>query len=173
MFFLMAAFLFSSPLDWEHGSWLKEAENRVDEEVVAWLRKQINPNESKQELVLPEACKNCFKGKIVEIEDPKIYVCMSFSAPDNIWLSLDKEMEDCQAVFVLRGLPNNSFEVLASRLVALKGKGMSASVMIYHQIFKDYLVERVPTFIFKEYLVEDQISGTISLHYAREIVKRK
>jgi conjugal transfer pilus assembly protein TrbC len=170
MLLLTVVFLLFSPLDWEHSSWLNEAVNRVDEEAVAWLRKQINPDEIKQDIVLTDECKTCFKGKIVEVETPKLYVCMSFSVPDSIWLSLDKEMMDSEAVFVLRGLPDNSFKVLASKLASLKEKGMNASVFIHPQIFKDYSIERVPTLIFKDNLIENQISGAISIQYARGLI---
>lgn len=172
MICFIATLFISSALGWDHVQWLKEVEKRVDGEAVAWLRKQINPSEAREAIPLPDECNTCFKGKIVEVEDPKIYVCMSFSVPDNIWLALDKEMEANQAVFVVRGLPNHSFKVFAKKLAALKEKGMSASLLIHPLLFKEYGIDRVPAFIFKEHLIDHQLSGAVSLKYANELIRK-
>jgi conjugal transfer pilus assembly protein TrbC len=164
----MLLFLFSTALAWENASWLNEVEKRLDEDAVAWLRKEINPTgEPPPSLPLQRDCKNCFRGK--EIEEPKLLVFISFSVPENIWLSLAQEMKDYQALFVLRGLPDNSFKSFAQKMAHLKEQGMEASLQIHPQLFKDYDIKSVPSFVFVASDTIHKVSGAVSLDYALDL----
>jgi len=163
----------TSLFGWEHSSWLEQVENRTDEEAIAWLQERLQNEKSGSQkedfsLLLGDQCKNCFKGDIFEIGDPTLYVFMSFSVPDNIWLSLSKQMSGHPAVFVLRGLPSHSFKLLAQKIADLKEKGMEASIQIHPKLFKQYSVERVPSFVFSEKEEVDKFTGAISIGFARD-----
>lgn len=170
---LILLMLSTSLFGWEHASWLKEVENRTDEDAVAWLQKLLKedykefPKENLSLLTI-EQCKNCFKGELQEIMEPKLYVFMSFSVPDNIWLSLSREMADYSAVFVIRGLPNNSFKSLAQKVADLKEKGMEAPIQIFPHLFKQYSVERVPCFVFCDQGEIDTFYGAVSLGFVHD-----
>ena len=166
-------FLCAKAFSWEHGEWLKQTENRADEEAVSWLRKQINPEEKRSDpaLLASDPCTNCFKGRIIENEEPKLLVFISFSLPDNIWLSLSKEMSNECAVFVVRGLPDNSFKSFAGKIAHLKEKGMEASVQIHPDLFKIHAIDRVPAFVFLEGNLSHKVCGAISLEYAQGLIK--
>lgn len=171
---LIALFLSSTALAWEHASWLNEVEKRLDGDAVVWLRNQINPNQELQS-PLPEfsaGCTNCHRGEILDIEEPNLFICISFSVPETIWLSLSQEMKGKRAVFVLRGLPDNSFKLFAQRIAHLKERGMEASVQIHPNLFKEHAIERVPTFIFIDSEKLYKISGATSLEYAGNLTDK-
>ncbi len=174
---LIFLFLFSQALAGEHTSWLNEAEKRLDQDAVAWLRNQIKPDQDGQDcqktIDLLSDCSICYRGKPLDIESPKILIFISFSVPENIWLSLSEEMKNHQAVFVLRGLPDNSFKLLAQRIAYLKKKGMEASVQIHPNLFKEYEIQSVPTFVFTDADKIHKISGSVSLSYARDLISKR
>lgn len=166
---LTLLFLGTKLFGWEHTDWLKQVEQRKDEESVVWLRSQLNPKEKKVELT-PDSkpCESCFKGKI-EIPEPKILVFISFSVPKNIWLSLSQEMEKENAVFVLRGVPENSFKSFAKEIINLKEEGLKATVQIQPELFKEYEIDSVPAFVFKEGNLSHKVCGAISMKYAQSL----
>jgi conjugal transfer pilus assembly protein TrbC len=171
---LIAIFLCSKALACEHASWLNEVEKRLDEDAIVWIRKQINPNQEIRSLPDPSSeCLNCYRGKIFDIEEPKLFVFISFSVPENIWLSLSQEMKDYPAVFVLRGIPNNSFRAFAEKIVHFKTQGMEASVIIHPQLFKEHAIERVPAFVYMDRKETHHIAGAISLHYALDLLRKR
>jgi conjugal transfer pilus assembly protein TrbC len=170
---LTIVFLCTKVFGWEHDVWLKQSENRTDEEAISWLRKQINPEEKRKDLPLlaSEPCTSCLKGTIIENEEPKLLVFISFTVPDNIWLSLSQEMIDEGGVFVVRGLPDNSFKSFAGKIAKLKEKGMEASVQIHPDLFKVHAIDRVPSFVFLEGKLAHKVCGAISLEYAQSLIK--
>lgn len=172
---LVLAFLFTTAFGWEHADWFKQVEGRIDADSIAWLRKQINPEESRVSLPLnlQDPCKSCVKGDIFEIEEPHILIFMSFSVPENIWLTFSKEMADCQAVFVIRGLPDNSFKSLAQKIALLKDRGMQTPIQIHPQLFKEYAVERVPSFVLTDQNEVSKAAGTVSLKYVADLFNFK
>ena len=143
-------FLLSTGFSHEYADWLNRVETRVDAEAVEWLRKQINIGNGHDLSILTQDCKTCFKGQLLEIGEPTLLIFMSFSVPETIWLSLSQEMEHSSALFVIRGLPNNSFETFAKKIAHLKGRGMKASVQIHPTLFKEHGIEQVPAFVFSE-----------------------
>lgn len=178
MRFITLLLLSSSLFGWEHSDWLKEIKNRSDQKAIAWLKEQLKQekkNHSEEDLPLlnRDSCKNCVAIETKEIENPQLYIFMSFSIPETIWLALSKEMENYPAVFVLRGLPNKSFRVLARKIADLKEKGMEASIVIHPQLFKQYQVNRVPSFVFCDNKGTDKFSGATSIGFAQDTRKSK
>ena len=85
----------------ENQLWFDQVKTRVDQNAIDWLREKIKIDMPKINQVDLEAftqhpCKNCFSGGVFDVE-PKIYVFMSFSIPEETWLNLSKEMERVQA----------------------------------------------------------------------------
>jgi conjugal transfer pilus assembly protein TrbC len=158
-------------------AWLEQVSMRVDEEAVQWLKllleEKLSLNGNK-EAIAPSRplskgkCRNCLQGEILEVHDPKIMVFMSFSVPENIWLSFSKEMEKKGGIFVIRGLPENSFKSFAGMLLKLKEKGMNSAIQINPKLFREYEIVQVPTVVALEDGKHDRISGNISLSFALE-----
>ena len=99
---------------------------------------------------------------------PQVLVLMSFSIPDTAWISLSKELEKMGGVFVLRGLPEQSFQLLASRILKLKEQGVNAPIQIDPKSFLDYEINQVPTIVVVEEKIFDKVSGHVSLKFALE-----
>lgn len=156
----------------EDESWLEQVKTRADHSAIDWLREKIKIDMPKIDLVAFEPftqnpCKNCCLGDVFNVE-PKVYVFMSFSVPDETWLNLSSEMENYSGIFVLGGLPNNSFQEFSRKLEKLKQKGMSAAVLIDPNLFKEHQIQNSPAFVFMYGSKIHKISGNISLKCALE-----
>ena len=117
---------------------------------------------------LDSNCSRCVRAAPA-VQDPGIYVLMSFSVPDQIWLSLSKELERVGGSFVLRGLPEQSFSALQRRIVELKKKGVNAQIQIHPRLFDDHQVDRAPAFLFIDEKGSDLVRGNVTLRYAAEL----
>lgn len=161
--------------------WLLKVESRMSEDDLLWAKESLkaslkemaperkSDNEDKSEATPQKGkCKNCFKGELLIEENPEIQIFMSFSLPDGVWISLSKELEKARGVFVLRGLPNNSFNELAEKILNLKKLGVNAEIQINPLPFEKYEIEEVPVFVIAESKCFDKISGNISLGFAVE-----
>lgn len=99
------------------------------------------------------------------IDEKGILVFMSFSIPDQTWIELSKSLEGEDAVFVLRGIPENSFSELIKKVKGLKEKGVSTTIQINPKQFERYQVEHVPTFVKFSGEAFDKLSGNVSFSY--------
>lgn len=166
-------------------SWLEEVSNRSDPEAMTWLREQIKnadlksnenfKNDSLQFFInKEEKCHQCTKGDLSTVEESKLMVFMSFSIPDNLWVALSKEVEKAGGIFVLRGLPNNSFQELAKKILRLKQLGVNAPIQINPKVFQQYEIQEVPCFVtISEQGLYDKISGNISLDFALNYIEKR
>ena len=118
--------------------------------------------------------KNCFNCiDVAEEKDTDLFIFMSFSVPENTWKELSNEVKKAEAVFILRGLPGNSFNEFFSKISELKKKGIAAPIQIFPEYFKKYEINHCPAFVFKEGEKFDKVSGNISLGTALEIISRR
>ena len=102
--------------------------------------------------------------------DPQtsLYVFVSFSLPDETWLTLSKELEKVGGIFILRGLPENSFKNLALKVQALRKKGLKIPLQVDPRLFTKFDVQAIPTFVINEEEKFDKLSGNVSLAFALE-----
>lgn len=119
-------------------------------------------------------CPNCLEGAI-HINDtlPQVVVFVSFSMPDTVWLPLSREIEKVGGVFVLQGLPSNSFKALADKIYALRQKGIHATIQLHPQLFEKYQINKVPTFLVRDGNLEDKLVGNVSLRYVLQVIETK
>ena len=119
-------------------------------------------------------CTKCLEGSI-QVSDalPQVVVFASFSMSDGVWLALSQEIEKVGGAFVLQGLPSNSFKELAAKIYHLRQKGINATIQLHPQLFEQYQVNKVPTFMVIEGNHWDKLAGNISLKYALEVIKNK
>lgn len=94
---------------------------------------------------------------------PKLYIFMSFSVPKQVWQDLWKQVGRTPFQFVLRGLPDNSFQKLAEKI-----KDYGCSVIINPDLFSKFGVTAVPTFISVHKGRAKGVSGNISLDCAMQ-----
>jgi conjugal transfer pilus assembly protein TrbC len=158
--------------------WLLKAQ-RPDEGAIQWMKEHLknrlasenlfkNPLESDNSNALQKDCKSCGSNDGSEETSSALYVCLSFSLEDSLWIQFSKEIEKIGGTIVIRGLPNNSFKELADRLFELQEKGVTAPIQIHPKLFQDCDVQLVPTIIVLEGNRYDKISGNVSIKYALE-----
>lgn len=157
--------------------WLDMAAKRADQEAIAWVKQQLHEEIHKDPVLakgmeketVPDMRKKCLTtvNASNNVEVP-VYVMISFSVPEETWVSLSAEMEKVGAVFVLRGLPNNSFKELSKRLQRLSSIGVNAEVRIDPMLYTTYKIDKAPTFLIIEKDFYHILSGNVSLSYAME-----
>lgn len=158
------------------GEWLDKASERADPEAIEWVKQKLKEDEQLNQLRSFESLdfsigsKKCLTSAAIAQPDSEIpiYVLISFSVPKETWVALSKEMESMGAVFVLRGLPSNSFRELASLILDLKNAGVKAAIQINPNLFTDYQIDEVPAFLAIKGKEFRKIRGNISLNCAIE-----
>lgn len=158
-------------------AWLRQAEQNYDKSVSEWLRAGLSQeilkktNKSQSISTLPNG--KCLTGAKRTEEEPTLRVFISFSVPDETWLHLSQDIADVNGVFVLQGLPNNSFRDFAKRLVTLRERGLSVQVDIDPKVFKRYEITRVPAFVIAEDGRFDKVTGNVSIGFAIDLMARQ
>lgn len=147
--------------------------NAAEELTADWLKEQLRNAYPSDQIETIFAGKKCLYEGDFLLSEPKIFVAMSFSVPDSVWLSLSKELEKAGGIFVLRGLPNNSFTELASKLFSLKSRGVNAPVQLDPKFFQAHHITSVPAFVVKVEEGFGKITGNISLKCALEKMSLK
>jgi type-F conjugative transfer system pilin assembly protein TrbC len=130
---------------------------------------KIGNQDREVEIAIGKANKKCLVAlPSVENIQTSLYVFVSFSLPEETWLTLSQEVTKVGGVLVLRGLPNNSFKQLAHKVHALREKGVLAPVQIDPKLFSKFAVTKIPCFVttYKEDF--DKLTGNVSLKFALE-----
>lgn len=161
--------------------WINQASKRVDENTAKWFRELISQEKlsksssnplSKNEIETL-AKKKCQVGEGISSDNGfDVFVFLSFSAPEEIWLDLSKELQKVNGAIVVRGLPQNSFKEFYQKLKNLDQKGFSAHLQINPKLFEKYSIDKVPTFVVSQGSGYDKVSGNISLFTALELLAK-
>jgi conjugal transfer pilus assembly protein TrbC len=117
--------------------------------------------------LLEKKCLTCIDQPIQTNENlSSLLVFTSFSMPDSLWVSLSQELELIGGTFVLQGLPDNSFKELANKIHELRQKGVNADIQLHPQLFQDYQIHQVPTFVLIEKDKQfHQLKGNVSVNF--------
>lgn len=100
------------------------------------------------------------------LHEDELKVFVSFSMPDTALLSFSKALEKTGGTLVFRGLPENSFQEFAQKILELKKQGMGAQVSVDPESFEKFQIKNVPTICLNGNEGMDKISGNVSLQYA-------
>lgn len=173
----LAQFLAVTALFAVDDDWLLKAQ-QVNEETVNWLKNHLKEKLASETLlknhlsgesdILQKHCRRCGSEDLITGADTSLYVFMSFSLEDSLWVQYSKEMEKIGGVFVLRGLPGNSFKELADRIFDLQEKGVSIPIQIHPKLFQECDVQLVPAIVVIEGSGFDKVAGNLSLKCALE-----
>lgn len=172
MLSILTAFLLTSTPIVDQ-AWLNQVADRIDPTAVSWMKEQLRENlltkEKSEKEKLEYQKGKCHSTGIAlqELETP-LYVCMSFSIPDETWVNLSKELDKVGGVFIIRGLPKNSFRELVHKIQTLSKLGVKTPIQIHPQLFKKHSVAVVPSFLITDKENTDKIEGNISLLSALE-----
>ena len=102
----------------------------------------------------------------------EIFIFISFSVPLQIWKELDQAARKLGAVFVLRGIPKNSFTLFAKKVYELR-KYIESDIIIDPEKFKECEIDAVSVVLVVKNGKFDKVSGALSLEKALEIIKVK
>ncbi len=91
-----------------------------------------------------------------------LFIFVSLSMPEAALKSLYREAQAKGAVLVLRGLQDHSIKKTAETL-----KRLEVSVQINPELFQQYHIESVPTFVWVQKNEVHTLRGHVSLEYAQ------
>ncbi len=89
----------------------------------------------------------------------KLLLFTSFSVPVESWKEHSRFLERAGGVFVLRGLPENSFTDLSQKILELRKAGIQAEIILDPPSFEKYGVEAVPSLVVDNGKLYDKASG--------------
>ena len=113
-------------------------------------------------------CPTCSSEAPASETEKPLRVFISFSVPLESWKDLSHQLEKTEGYFVIRGLPENSFEKFAEKLIELRSSGINAPIDIDPESFEKHGIQAVPTIV----LEDDKITGNLRLDAAlRKIVE--
>ncbi len=124
------------------------------------------------------ANKGCCIGKCHSFQltsefEPSLQVCMSFSVPIQVWKDLNEDLIRHQGVFVVKGLPNNSFQAFAGKVLEFRKQGITAPIRIDPKLFDRHQITQVPVFVVNEKEESHTVSGTVTIPYVMNILHIK
>jgi type-F conjugative transfer system pilin assembly protein TrbC len=101
-----------------------------------------------------------------QVKRDNVIVFMSYSVPKAVWQSLWKEAEALKQPiqFVLRGLPGNSFQALAKKVM-----DYGCPAMIDPPLFERYNITAAPAFLVKEQGVTSKRSSDEQDHNQNQV----
>jgi len=152
------------------------------EEGMAWAKEEMKQGVFEKESIHPsekisddknslidkeEGFFKCFKSNNSHLEAPSLSeslsIFISFSVPEESLKELSYGLEKTGGVFVIRGLPHNSFREFFEKTKSLKEKGILAPILIDPEAFENFNIERVPTFALKNGESFEKYEGNIPL----------
>ena len=141
---------------------IRQAEKTIEQEAQQQL---IGLLDGSDQIVENGKCPRggCLTNADFESESSPLMIFMSFSVPEASWKDLSAPLEALGGVFVLRGLPDNSFQCLATKLRHLREQGIKAPVLIDSKAFDCYHVQHVPTTVLVDRRFYDKVTGNLSL----------
>lgn len=115
-----------------------------------------------------KGCKSC--GSYIQNIQRKesrngILVFVSFSMPKASLVELNNQTNKYNATLIMRGIYKNSFNKMKEKILDISSKGLT--IEINPQLFKQYGIKQVPTYILmKEGKELNRLTGNVSLEFA-------
>jgi len=140
-----------------------EAAKLVDEEAVTFLKGLYDQTSSDG----PLKCKKCLSSLgSAQTTTYNLMVFMSFSIPLESWKDWSQSLEREGGVFVLRGLPGNSFHTFAQKVKELRNAGVKSPIRIDPEAYDQYEIKEVPCTVLLDGDAYDKMTGNIHLEAA-------
>lgn len=132
------------------------------EEALSFLEQATTPRDNPQ--------KKCtFHSPFSELsplhqqKNSKLLVFTSFSLPLESWKEFSHVLQKTGGSFVLRGLPENSFQILSKKIIELKKAGIQAEILLDPECFEKYAINAIPSVVLEDGKCHDKIAGNIKL----------
>lgn len=97
--------------------------------------------------------------------DRQLLVFTSLSLPLESWKETSYYLERIKGAFVIRGIPNNSFQDLQKKILELRKEGVLAEILLDPVAFEEYSVASTPTFLLRQNKLYDKVSGNVTVPY--------
>lgn len=122
-------------------------------------------------LLLGSICYGCCGAQDLDMDFPvekeeKLYAFVSMSMPENTLKEISQHVEPMGGSFVLRGFPGGTATEFAKKLIELRSIGIKADFQIDPDLFEDFQVEAVPTFVYVKGDAHKKIVGNVSVPWA-------
>ena len=116
------------------------------------------------------SAENCFSPRETNSD---LMVFASFSLPLQTWQKLSLQLAKANGIFVIQGLPKNSFAELAKKVDELKREGITAPIILDPTAFEKYQIKKVPTILLKDNETHDKVCGNVPLDFALQLFVEK
>ena len=164
-------------------AFVRDIERKIDQEAIEFAEEipglQLIPSDGLQ--------KKCPRGGCVDVTeelsgDTPFKILMSFSVPENSWIALSKPLEKLGGAFVLRGLPEDSFQVFASKIIHLRNQGVYAPIIIdpdayrmfgMSETYDTYQMSQAPSMCLTYGAYSDVVAGNIPVEEALRLFAEK
>lgn len=165
-----AVLAFSQQSATEARAFVSQLTDQVDEDALNFLRELYEKSDSNGSDCRCNQKKNPIALATDLPEESSLHgrvkVFMSFSAPTETWLEHSKTLEKLNGVFIIRGLPENSFQVFSQQIMEFRKKDIQAPIQIDPDAFDFYGVSSIPTIVIEDGSNSDKITGNIRLESA-------
>lgn len=166
MNWIFASLICTSSLSEEDKEFLYQAERQLKEEASMYLKKLYAEASS-----APRDCAKC--SQKVPAQKHNLMVFISFSVPIESWKEWSHALEKFGGIFVLKGIPDNSFQMFLKKIIELRRAGVNAPICIDPEAYERFGIEAAPTVVAlngKEY---DKVAGNIHLEAALRMFNEK
>ena len=103
---------------------------------------------------------------VPRLGSPSLFVLTSLAVPESSWRQMSSQLEKVGGVFLLRGMPEDSFLAFAKAMFHFKSIGINAPIFIDPERFAMLQAKTVPMILLEGEKGIDIISGNISLFFA-------
>ena len=117
-------------------------------------------------------CKSCTTLASSEAT-PTLSIYMSFSIPAATWKEYSDTLKQIGGVFVLRGLPDNSFEAFSTTVKKFRVLGIDASIRLDPEAFEKHNIQEVPALILEEGNSCDKVVGNQRIEDSLRLIIEK
>lgn len=148
--------------------WFREVLLKRMEEDTSYDVSEIR---KRTEEILSES-KPCGSFEQIE-EEVNLYVCLSFSLPDSMWMDYSNQVQQANGVLVVQGIPDNSFLAFAKAVKNLRKKGVTAPIQINPSLFEEAAVKLVPAVVRIQDKRIDKVSGAVTIEYALRLFEER
>lgn len=158
------------PISEEVKQFAEEAGKQVNEEAAAFLKDIYE----RAAFDAPARCKKCLPSSATaQIQTYNLMVFMSFSVPLESWKEWSHSLDRMGGVFILRGLPGNSFQTFAQKVKELRDAGVHTPISVDPESYEKYRIQSVPSIVLLEGEKHDRVAGNVRMETVLRIFVEK
>ncbi len=172
MNWIISCFLLTLPpsISEEVKQFSEKAGKQLDEDALIFLKDLYDQASSDA----PAKCKKCLPSLTsAQLPTYELMVFMSFSVPLESWKDWSQSLEKVGGIFVLRGLPDNSFRIFAQKVKELRKDGVNVPIYIDPEAYEKYEIQGVPSTVLLDGEKYDKMTGNIHLEAILRAFKQK